>query len=1046
MKISPYQKTIFKSKLKKIETMTLRCNNCYYIPRFKLNFESQNLLIICDKCNKNFKEENKIFQIDSSAFIRLFLEGTKCKICKKNDNHLYLDDISNSIICDSCIHENNIKFKDGDKNYIYDDSKISNYQFNLNGNISLDLDEFEKPLSPTIIKKFPHLLLSKKELDDLKIELNKLEEKCNQNYNSNDEEFDEYWTSTNSIIDVYPFIFFCISFTRSLIYTYEDMIKNNFLNYNIIYNIRKIKINKDNIESNLIPFYNVCINKYFLDERDKNKLNDEYTHEKIMKLINEKGIKDGDNYRCNISENNDLIFIFYEQWQQPFFQIFGLEPFDEIYIDENKQSKLTSKFPVLNFLNYIFQINDNNNSIIIYTYSIIKEFRNKIEFFEYQKIELNELYNSYKDHEIYSDNKTNKVYFFLKNLKKIIVLTKNENKNKFDEKIYKIEHLFNSNNIYKFSDNIMYIFRENDFVEINLENNKERSINISKGKLGNFIDFDDLNIILVCSLNDEKYFFAFVNKKTFKLEKEKYYFETKNNNKRDFFKIDNNYIFYAGYIFYVTEDKRIIAINYCYINPNIKFNGCFKKDGKIYFLLIELIRYSLSLRSYGMILFQLKNPNEYNKYSELSKFNKYKFHCDKLPVRRFEIFNNFRKKILTCPYCSLIPYFNINYYIQINCYLHSISGNFYENYKNIYDIEDFLYYYNDLDSPICYYCGTQNNLFIVVKLKYEGNNIIYTCKNCKNNYYKTKYNKEFLKLIDINNPDKCIHHNQDLNIRNLCDECIKEDEELVKEIKKEKDEELDSEDEACIERIKIYKIHHLNEEFNYIHLSSIQEINHEEEKLEDILYTDKEIEELKSKIKIIETKINNYYNNKANEIQLNPEKYEYFKFLYFNINIYYSFIYTYEYFSKKKCLNYAIVSNLRKIKLIPNFNIDKKELFFINISMSRFLRGEIKRKDNEVLDLYEKMPYNYYINKIDSQTDGILLFKKNVEIGEEYDFNGYNNIYIYSNIQIEKSNLNEILTKEFHENYNNMILINHSNLICIFDEKGIYIYSYKLHF
>jgi len=114
--------------------------------------------------------------------------------------------------------------------------------------------------------------------------------------------------------------------------------------------------------------------------------------------------------------------------------------------------------------------------------------------------------------------------------------------------------------------------------------------------------------------------------------------------------------------------------------------------------------------------------------------------------------------------------------------------------------------------------------------------------------------------------------------------------------------------------------------------------------------------------------------------------------------------------------------------------------------MSRFLRGEIKRKDNEVLDLYEKMPYNYYINKIDSQTDGILLFKKNVEIGEEYDFNGYNNIYIYSNIQIEKSNLNEILTKEFHENYNNMILINHSNLICIFDEKGIYIYSYKLHF
>ena len=167
--------------------------------------------------------------------------------------------------------------------------------------------------------------------------------------------------------------------------------------------------------------------------------------------------------------------------------------------------------------------------------------------------------------------------------------------------------------------------------------------------------------------------------------------------------------------------------------------------------------------------------------------------------------------------------------------------------------------------------------------------------------------------------------------------------------------------------------------------------------------------------------------------------------LYFSINIYYSFIYTYEYFSKKKCLNYSTVSNLRKIKLIPNFNIDKKELFFINISMRRFLDGKIKKKDNEITDLtdlYEKKPYNYYMNKIDAQTDGILLFKKKVRIYDYYIFGGYSNIYIYSNIQIEKSNLNEILTKDMK--YNNMMIINHSNLICTFDEKGIYIYSYKL--
>ena len=53
--------------------------------------------------------------------------------------------------------------------------------------------------------------------------------------------------------------------------------------------------------------------------------------------------------------------------------------------------------------------------------------------------------------------------------------------------------------------------------------------------------------------------------------------------------------------------------------------------------------------------------------------------------------------------------------------------------------------------------------------------------------------------------------------------------------------------------------------------------------------------------------------------------------------------------------------------------------------MSRFLNGEINKKDNEILDLYEKMPYNYYINKIDSQTDGKLLFKKNVAVY----YNGY---------------------------------------------------------
>ena len=222
------------------------------------------------------------------------------------------------------------------------------------------------------------------------------------------------------------------------------------------------------------------------------------------------------------------------------------------------------------------------------------------------------------------------------------------------------------------------------------------------------------------------------------------------------------------------------------------------------------------------------------------------------------------------------------------------------------------------------------------------------------------------------------------------------------------------------------------------------------ETLEKYFYTEKEIEELKLKIKKIEEKINEYFKKNMNDIRLNSEKEKYFKFLYFSLNIYNSFIFTYEYFSKNKILNYRIISNLRKIKLLPNFNIDKKELFFINISMNRFLNGQIKKKDNEILDLYDKLPYNYYINKIDAQSDGILTFKKKFYFIEyqQTGFVEYINIYIYSNIKIKESNLKEIIFNNPQENiigqYNNVILIKNTNLICIFENNEIRIYSYKI--
>ena len=102
----------------------------------------------------------------------------------------------------------------------------------------------------------------------------------------------------------------------------------------------------------------------------------------------------------------------------------------------------------------------------------------------------------------------------------------------------------------------------------------------------------------------------------------------------------------------------------------------------------------------------------------------------------------------------------------------------------------------------------------------------------------------------------------------------------------------------------------------------------------------------------------------------------------FFINFIHSLIYTYEYFSQKKCLNYNVVKNLRKIKFVPNYELPKvnnnksnncespdlifryrdqenlNELkkinpFFEFISMKRFLNGEIN-KEGEIYENISK--------------------------------------------------------------------------------------------
>ena len=803
---------------------------------------------------------------------------------------------------------------------------------------------------------------------------------------------------------------------KSLIFTYENMIKNKFVNYKIIYNIRKIKIKNDYDINKTSPFYNVNIKKYLLDEKYFNAIKDNYTNEKIIDSLNNvDNFIEGEEYKFYLTDNNDLIF--YKSAAHISFLYSNL---NSLELNGNINNILDQNNPILNYLNYTFQII--NNNIVIQTYTINN---NHIDFVEYQQIQLNE---ANEEHEIFADSKSNKVYFFFKKLKKLIILENNENTNFFDKKEININHSFQNNNVYKFFDNKMYILSDNNFIEINLDNLKEKKININKGEYGNFIDYDDLNILLVVSLDDKKYYFNFINKTTFVLDKEKYYFETINNYGSTFVKLEQKYIFYGGYIFYITEEKKIIPINYYHTHFNFKNIDYFKKNGNINFILLYREDSSINLQKIILLDFQ---PPEYNinfkffkqsKYYELNK----KYDYDKMPVRKFELFNILKKRILTCPYCPIIPHFDINLNVKIGCYFHPNSI-----YK--YDIDDFLYYYNDLHSQKCFYCGTNNDLLFDLM---EAEKFPYTCNNCLNEY-KANINNDnddrinmHSKLIDINNSNKCIFHNKNIKyIFNLCEDCINTN----MNYNRHREYFLD------IENCNNFEDYNYNPNLN--------------EALENIFYSKNEIEELKSKIKIIEAKINDYFKKNINDIRLNSEKEQYFKYLYFSLNIYNSFIYTYEYFSKNKCLNYRIISNLRKIKLLPNFNIDKKELFFINISMNRFLNGQISKKDNEIHELYDKLPCNYYINKIDVQTDGTLYLKKKYYF---IDFGISANvvcvyIYIYSNNKIEKSNLKEIIFNNNPQHdafeifkFNNVMVINNSNLICIFENNEIRIYSYKI--
>ena len=466
-------------------------------------------------------------------------------------------------------------------------------------------------------------------------------------------------------------------------------------------------------------------------------------------------------------------------------------------------------------------------------------------------------------------------------------------------------------------------------------------------------------------------YFSFLNKNKFIIEEKKINFRKKiiyENSK--FFKIDNNQIYYNGDIwYYLYKEKYLIKINYI-DNYFCNFDYYFINNGNINFIIQHYYNNWYLYENNNNIDFMLQ-ANTTKDYFD-PEFN----------VKRYKNMN-IKNKILTCPFCPLIPYFYIyNDIIIIKCKIHKkIKYHFYE-------FNDFINNYNVLDLSNCDFCGTKDNLF------YCKEEQIYICENCM------KDSKDNIKdkIIDMNNIRKCIEHTEDVKYTyNFCEKCLEDN----------------NRDKGVIQLIK-----------------------KRPEKLENILFSEFELNELKEQIKAIETKIDKYFDLYNNDISSNYNR-EYFKHLYLFINIYSSFIYTYEYLSKKNCLNYSAVKNLRSIQLLPYFDIEKKEIFFKNISIKRFLNGRINKK-------YEDEMLKYIYDNCDKYDRKYSLkYDKTIEkVGNIYYKNNFNKyVYIYSEKKLYESNLDELIAKI--DKYI-IFKIKNINYLCLCTETEIQILSFTI--
>jgi hypothetical protein len=257
--------------------------------------------------------------------------------------------------------------------------------------------------------------------------------------------------------------------------------------------------------------------------------------------------------------------------------------------------------PILNFLNYTFQVVDDN--ILIQNYSI-QEFPNNtfgIEFYDFQKIDIKKFkIKPLKErllfdgkYSIYYDYKLKIVYFLFKKEQKVIILELKDEKNKtvFYTKAFDIKYNFENNTNYrfKFFDNNIYILEKNKLIEINLNNFERREL-VIQNVIISFLDLDDNNILLVIENNNNeqkeeinsdlrKNYFSFLNKNKFILEEKKIYCSKNYWYEKRLIKINDNEIYFGGNIFYYLPiEKNLIKINNF---PELSSNY-FLRYGKIY--------------------------------------------------------------------------------------------------------------------------------------------------------------------------------------------------------------------------------------------------------------------------------------------------------------------------------------------------------------------------------------------------------------------------------------------------------------------------------